>query len=102
MIKCLLTNSANIEIIYEQKPVSLTGKQTIMVCLGSNHIHAHVIKELELSSAFVTVGSYPVAFDIIVRELSADLYTDHPWAISNYPKTAVYEFLRSHDDFKTN
>src|SRR5262249_28935914 len=30
------------------------GKETVLVCLDSNHTHDHVLKELELYSSFVT------------------------------------------------
>jgi cephalosporin hydroxylase len=89
------------EIIEQVKPFA-AGKKTIMVCLDSNHTHAHVLKELELYSPFVTVGSYLVAFDTIVEDLPADLYADRPWSVGDNPKTAVYEFLKNNDDFVIN
>ena len=73
-----------------------------MVCLDSNHTHAHVLGELTLYSPFVTVGSYLVAFDTIVEDLPADLYKDRPWAVGDNPKTAVKEFLQWNDDFVIN
>ena len=71
----------------------------MMVCLDSNHTHAHVLKELELYSPFVTVGSYLVAFDTVVEDLPADLYADRPWTVGDNPKTAVNEFLKTNTDF---
>lgn len=86
------------EIIEKIKPFA-KDKKTVMVCLDSNHTHAHVLKELELYAPFVTVGSYLVAFDTIVEDLPADLYKDRPWDVGDNPKTAVYEFLKSNDQF---
>src|SRR4051812_26398113 len=34
------------------------GKETILVCLDSNHTHEHVLGELERYAPFVTPGSY--------------------------------------------
>jgi cephalosporin hydroxylase len=73
-----------------------------MVCLDSNHTHDHVLAELQLYSPFVTVGSYLVAFDTIVEDLPADLYADRPWSVGDNPKTALWEFLKSNDDFVIN
>jgi cephalosporin hydroxylase len=89
------------EIIEKIKPF-VEGKKTVMVCLDSNHTHGHVLAELQLYSPFVTVGSYLVAFDTIVEDLPADLYNDRPWSVGDNPKTAVWEFLKSNDDFVIN
>lgn len=98
----MIQGSAIGEDIIEQVKSHVEGKKTVMVCLDSNHTHAHVLKELELYSPFVTVGSYLVAFDTVVEDLPADLYTDRPWSIGDNPKTAVYEFLSTNDDFVIN
>ena len=95
----MIQGSAISEDIIEQIKPYTAGKKTVMVCLDSNHTHAHVLRELELYSPFVTVGSYLVAFDTIVENLPADLYTDRPWSIGDNPMTAVHEFLKTNDDF---
>jgi cephalosporin hydroxylase len=100
-IKMIQGSAISEEIIEQIKPHA-AGKQTVMVCLDSNHTYAHVLKELELYSPFVTVGSYLVAFDTIVEDLPADLYKDRPWSIGDNPKTAVHEFLKGNDDFVIN
>jgi cephalosporin hydroxylase len=98
----MLQGSAISGDIIEQVKPYVAGKKTIMVCLDSNHTHAHVLKELELYAPFVTVGSYLVAFDTIVEDLPASLYHDRPWSVGDNPKTAVREFLRSNDHFIIN
>ena len=74
------------------------GKKTIMVCLDSNHTHDHVLEELNLYSNFTTIGSYCVVFDTIVEDLPKGMY-DRPWDVGNNPKTAVFEFLKTNDNF---
>jgi len=98
----MIQGSAISEDIIEQIKPYTAGKKTVMVCLDSNHTHAHVLRELELYSPFVTVGSYLVAFDTIVEDLPADLYADRPWSVGDNPKTAVHEFLSTNDDFVIN
>ncbi|MFT3934710.1 MAG: cephalosporin hydroxylase family protein [Chitinophagaceae bacterium] len=74
--------------------------QTILVSLDSNHTHEHVLRELELYSPFVSKGSYLVAFDTIVEDLPNDYMPGRPWRQGNNPKTAVWEFLKSHPEFE--
>jgi cephalosporin hydroxylase len=89
------------DVIEQIKPF-LQNRKTIMVCLDSNHSHAHVLKELQLYSPFVTVGSYLVAFDTIVEDLPGDFFKDRPWSVGDNPKTAVLEFLENNDQFVIN
>ena len=75
------------------------GKRKIIVFLDSNHSHAHVLKELELYSPFVTKGSYIVAFDTIAEFLPKGIIKNRPWGKGNSPWTAAREFLRTHKNF---
>ncbi len=74
--------------------------QRVLVCLDSNHTHDHVLAELEAYSPLVTAGSYCVVFDTIVEDLPRDMYPDRPWNKGANPKTAVWEFLKSHPEFE--
>ena len=77
------------------------GKRTVLVCLDSNHTHAHVLKELELYAPLVTSGSYCVVFDTFIEDMPDDyVWTDRPWGKGNSPKTAVHEFLRTRPEFE--
>ena len=100
-INMMQGSSISDEIIEKVKGYA-KEKKTVMVCLDSNHTHAHVLKELELYSPFVTVGSYLVAFDTIIEELPEDMYNDRHWGIGDNPKTAVHEFLKRNDSFVIN
>ena len=75
------------------------GAKTVLVCLDSNHTHEHVLRELELYTPLVTVGSYCVVFDTGIEDLPADAFLDRPWGPGNNPKTAVWEFLKTRSDF---
>jgi cephalosporin hydroxylase len=75
----------------------------ILVCLDSNHTHDHVLKELELYANLTSVGSYCVVFDTIVEDLPKDYMPGgRPWNPGANPKTAVWEFLKSNDNFEIN
>jgi cephalosporin hydroxylase len=74
--------------------------KTIMLALDSNHTHDHVLSELQLYTPFVTPGSYCVVFDTVVEDMSKGSYPDRPWDKGNNPKTAVWEFLKTNNDFE--
>jgi cephalosporin hydroxylase len=76
------------------------GKSRIIVCLDSNHTHDHVLKELQMYSHLVSKGSYCVVFDTIVEDLPKDYSINpRPWNPGNNPKTAIFEFLKTNDNF---
>jgi cephalosporin hydroxylase len=72
----------------------------ILVCLDSNHTHEHVLEELNAYAPLVSKGSYCVVFDTIVEDLPKEMFPDRPWGPGNNPKTAVFEFLKSHPEFE--
>ena len=85
--------------IVAQVTAAAAGKQRVLVCLDSNHTHAHVLAELEAYAPLTTVGSYCVVFDTIVEDLPAEMYPDRPWGPGNNPKTAVHAYLKTHPQF---
>ncbi len=77
------------------------NKRKVMVILDSNHTHDHVLDELNLYSELVSLNSYLVVFDTVVEDAPADYnWGGRPWGKGNNPKTAVWEFLKTHDEFK--
>jgi cephalosporin hydroxylase len=72
----------------------------ILVCLDSNHTHEHVLSELQSYAPFTSVGSYCVVFDTIIEDLPKEKFGDRPWGPGNNPKTAVIEYLKTHNQFK--
>jgi cephalosporin hydroxylase len=76
------------------------GYQHVLVCLDSNHTHAHVLAELEAYAPLTSVGSYCVVFDTVVEDVPADMYPDRPWGPGDNPKTAVREYLKTHKEFE--
>ena len=72
----------------------------VLVCLDSNHTHDHVLAELEAYAPLVNVGSYCVVFDTVIEDMPAEMFPDRPWGPGNNPKTAVWEYLKSHSEFQ--
>lgn len=87
------------EIIGQVKEVA-QGYNRILVCLDSNHTHDHVLAELEAYAPLTSVGSYCVVFDTIIEDMPADMFPDRSWGPSNNPKTAVWEYLKTHPEFE--
>lgn len=77
-----------------------SGEQRVLVCLDSNHTHAHALAELEAYAPLVTPGSYCVVFDTVIEDLPAEMFPDRPWGPGDNPKTSVYEYLKSHPEFE--
>jgi cephalosporin hydroxylase len=76
------------------------GYQRVLVSLDSNHTHDHVLAELEAYAPLTSVGSYCVVFDTIVEDMPADMFPDRPWGPGDNPKTAVWEYLKTHPEFE--
>jgi cephalosporin hydroxylase len=86
--------------IIEHVKEKAANKQKILVCLDSNHTHDHVLGELEAYASLTSVDSYCVVFDTVIEDMPADLYQDRPWSPGNNPKTAVWEYLKTHSEFE--
>jgi cephalosporin hydroxylase len=86
--------------IIEQVRKKASAAKAILVSLDSNHTHDHVLAELEAYSPLVTSGSYCVVFDTIIEDLPAGTFPDRPWDKGNNPKTAIWEFVKTHREFE--
>lgn len=78
------------------------GKKSVLVCLDSNHSHAHVLAELQAYAPLTSVGSYCVVFDTVIEDLPASLSGERPWGPGNNPKTAVWAYLKEHPEFEVD
>jgi len=97
-IQMLEGSSISKETIESVKNIALDYSK-ILIFLDSNHTHDHVLAELQAYAELTSVGSYCVVFDTIVQDMPAKLFLDRPWAPSNNPKTAVWEYLKTHPEF---
>jgi cephalosporin hydroxylase len=76
------------------------GKKRVLICMDSNHTHDHVLAELEAYAPLTSVGSYCIVFDTFVEDVPADVFKDRPWHPGNSPKTAVWEYIKTHPEFE--
>lgn len=72
--------------------------ETVLVLLDSNHYKDHVLKELEAYSKLVSVGSYIIATDGIMKMVTG-LDRTTPEFEWNNPKDAAIEFVSKNKDF---
>ena len=98
-IKLLEGSSVSSEIVNEVTTIA-AGKKKVLLCLDSNHTHKHVLEELKLYANLTSVGSYCVVFDTVIEDMPVDWdWGIRPWGVGNNPKTAIFEFLKTTDDF---
>lgn len=74
-------------------------KKTVMVFIDSLHTHEYVLKELEIYSKFVTIGSYIVLPDTFIEFFPKGYYSNRPWDVGNNPMTALREFLSKNENY---
>jgi len=86
--------------IIEQVHDFATNYKKVLVILDSNHTHDHVLAELEAYAPLTSLGSYCCVFDTVVEDMSKELFPDRPWGPGNNPKTAVWEYLKTHAEFE--
>ena len=86
--------------IVEQVRALAAGTQRVLVCLDSNHTHAHVLAELQAYAPLTSVGSYCMVFDTIVEDLPAESSGARPGGPGDNPKTAVWAYLKDHPEFE--
>ena len=98
-IEMIQGSSISRDTIEQVKGIAQQYKR-VLVCLDSNHTHDHVKSELEAYAPLTSVGSYCVVFDTIVEDLPAGMFPDRPWGPGDNPKTAVWEYLKSHPEFE--
>ena len=99
LVKMIQGSSVDAEIVQQVKSIAI-GYKRVVVCLDSNHTHDHVLQELHAYAPLVSLGSYCVVFDTCIEDTPDEFYSDRPWCKGNNPKTAVWEYLKTNNDFK--
>lgn len=94
----LIEGSATSEEVFAQVQRQVKPGETALVLLDSNHTYSHVMRELELYSQLVNVGSYIVATDGIMANLVGAPRSSPDWDVNN-PKRAAEDFVRKTPHF---
>lgn len=97
-INMIQGSSVSPEVIKQVHEYAKNYKR-IMISLDSNHTHEHVLQELQAYAPLTSVGSYCIVFDTLIEDMPIDSYPDRPWGPGDNPKTAVWEYLKSHPNF---
>ena len=90
-------NSTDKLIVDKVKSLVKPG-ETVFVILDSNHTRQHVLNELDAYYDLVTVGSYIVATDGIMKDLTDIPRGGSDWDWNN-PAAAAAEFVQEHPEF---
>lgn len=84
--------------IVEQVKNEIRPGDTVLILLDSNHSKDHVLSELKMYSPLVTPGSYIVAMDGIMEQVTGAPRTQPDWTWNN-PRQAALDFVRENKDF---
>ena len=91
-------SSTDINIVSQVKS-SLAPSDKVLIILDSNHTKEHVLAELNAYAELVSIGSYIVATDGIMKDLVSAPRSQADWDTNN-PYYAAQDFLASHPEFK--
>ena len=76
----------------------VTPDDRVLVILDSNHTREHVLNELRAYGPLVSVGSYGVSTDGVMKQLTDVPGGDLSWGEDN-PEAAARDFVRENDAF---
>jgi cephalosporin hydroxylase len=88
----LIEGSSTSDEVMAQVAREVSPGQTVLVILDSNHSYAHVREELRRYSPLVSVGSYIVATDGVMREVASTPRGQPSWVTDN-PSQAALDFV---------
>ena len=94
----LIEGGSTEQTIFNKVKSYISENDNVLIILDSCHTKEHVYKELELYSLLVTVGSYIIVEDGIMRDLYDVPKGEKSWADDN-PSQAALDFVKNHDDF---
>jgi len=94
----LIEGSSTDERVVNQVKTLVKPGETVLIMLDSNHGKAHVLAELNAYCDLVSPGSYIVATDGIMKDVSDVPRGNSEWVWNN-PDEAAREFIQGHPDF---
>ncbi len=95
----LIEKSSTDPEVIRQLRTLISPNEKVLVVLDSNHSYAHVKKEIELYSQFVSDDSYLVVMDG-AQELVAEIPNGKPEWKDDNPLRAIREFLETQNDWE--
>lgn len=95
----LIEGSSTATSVVNEVKERIAKKDIVMVLLDSNHSKDHVFAELEAYSSLVSINSYIIACDGIMKQVTGAPRTEPNWSWNN-PLSAIQEFLTLHPEFE--
>jgi cephalosporin hydroxylase len=95
----LIEGSSTSSVVVQEVQNNIGPSESVLVLLDSNHSKEHVAAELEAYGPLVSPGSYIVACDGIMQQVSGAPRTEADWTWNN-PISAVTDFLSEHQEFE--
>jgi cephalosporin hydroxylase len=97
----LIEGDSKSDAVHTQLQQLLAGESNVLVCLDSDHSHAHTLGELRAFSRYIPVGGYLVLFDTICEELAGAPQGDPAWERDS-PMAALRQFLAENPAFSSD
>jgi cephalosporin hydroxylase len=94
----LIEGSSTSPAVVAAVEAAIRPGESVLVVLDSNHSKAHVTAELEAYARLVSPGSYIVATDGLMRDLTEVPRGEAAWAADN-PAAAAVEFVARNPQF---
>lgn len=94
----LVEGDSTAPAVLERVKAEIGPADRVLVALDSNHAKAHVLAELCAYAPLVSPGSYIIAMDGIMGDLTGAPRSGADWAWNN-PRQAALEFVASHPGF---
>ena len=94
----LIEGSSTDEKIVRKVKSMINSSDIVLIILDSNHTKQHVRAELEAYHGMITVGSYIVATDGLMKDLNDVPRGNLEWK-NNNPNEAAMEFAETHPEF---
>jgi len=97
LITLIEGDSASEDVVAQVKSLMAEDEEAF-IFLDSDHSKAHVLRELHAYSGLVTLGSYIVATDGVMQNLTDTPYGRDEW-IEDNPAAAAREFVANNAEF---
>jgi cephalosporin hydroxylase len=94
----LIEADSTSSVALDQVQRAVRGSTRGLVILDGNHARAHVLAELEAYARFVGIGSYLLAADGIMADLTGSPRAGDDWSWNN-PRAAAADFAARHPEF---
>ena len=94
----LIEADSTLESALDKVRTEIKSGDTTLVILDSCHTKDHVASELKMYAPLVSIGSYIIATDGVMKDFAGAPRSEADWSWNN-PQSAIFEFLDSNPNF---